>query len=70
MAQEEITPLQSVGLVTYHCHPNAVTLKADLAHALSAGTLTAEAGGAIAYAAMAPPAYPHLQALCIKPPTN
>ncbi len=40
LAQEEITPLQTAGLVAYDCRPHAAALKADLAHAVAAGTLT------------------------------
>ena len=40
LAQDEITPLQTTGLVAYDCRPHAAALKADLAHAVAAGTLT------------------------------
>ncbi len=40
LAQEEIVPLQTAGLVAYDCRPNAAALQADLTHAVAAGTLT------------------------------
>ena len=40
LAQDEITPLQTAGIVAYDCRPDAAALKADLAHAVAAGTLT------------------------------
>lgn len=40
LAQDEITPLHTTGLVAYDCRPHAAALKADLAYAVAAGTLT------------------------------
>ena len=47
LAQDEITPLQTAGIVAYHCQPNAAALKADLAHAVAAGTLTLDEPAAL-----------------------
>ena len=37
---EEIVPLQSAGIAAWRCHPDAESLREDLAAAVAAGTLT------------------------------
>ena len=40
LAREEITPLQSVGVVAYRCDPDAEALREDLSVAVASGLLT------------------------------
>ena len=40
LQKEEITQLQSAGVVAYRCNPNAESLKEDLSEAVASGLLT------------------------------
>ena len=40
LQKEEITQLQSAGVVAYRCNPNPESLKEDLSEAVASGTLT------------------------------